>query len=76
MKHLGRKIRQIDLTASAEALLRATKFNDEMHLLPTGGTTYIPKGVYHFPNHEAANERWNRCVAEGIAKIGADRKDE
>ena len=63
-----RKIREISLHASADLLREGAMFNDEIHLLPTGKTTYFPKGVFRYSSHEQANAHWIACVAKGMAE--------
>jgi hypothetical protein len=66
---------QTPIAASPRAarLIEGVRFNDEIHKLPTGNTTFIPKGVYHFCRHEDANRHWQDCVSEGMAKIALER---
>ncbi len=63
-----RKIRQISLVASADLLRQGALFNDEIHQLPTGSTTYIPKGLYRYASHEQANRHWMDCVVKGMVR--------
>ncbi len=70
MRTIGyRKERPITFSASATLLLEGTRFNDEIHRLPTGRSTYIPKGVFRFKTHEAASQHQQDCLIEGMAKI-------
>ncbi len=74
MKSVGhRKAFPITYSASAGALAEGARFNDEIHKLPTGDSTYIPKGVYRFSTHEEANRHAERCLVEGMAQIALDR---
>ena len=74
MRTVGhRHERPITFSASAALLIEGARFNDEIHKLPTGGTTFIPKGVYRFKSHEDANRHWQDCVAGGMAKIALER---
>lgn len=74
MRTVGhRKEQQLTFSASAELLAEGARFNDEIHRLPTGNTTFIPKGVYFFRTHEEANRHQLRCLAEGMARIARDR---
>lgn len=69
MRIVGRrKTRAITLHASAELLREGALFNDEIHRLPTGHTTYFPKGIYRYHSHEDANAHWVECVIHGIAQ--------
>ena len=70
MRTIGhRKERPITFSASATVLLEGARFNDEIHRLPTGRSTFIPKGVFHFKSHEAANQHQQACLIEGMAQI-------
>lgn len=75
MRIVGKlKLRQITLHASSELLKAGCAFNDELHKLPTGNRTFIPKGLYHFKSHEEANRHWDECVAKGMAEIALERR--
>lgn len=54
---------------------RGARFNDEIHRLPTGETTFVPKGVYRFKTLEAADEHLMDCIAKGMAKLARDRSN-
>lgn len=74
MRTIGhRKEHPITFSASASLLLEGTRFNDEIHRLPTGRLTHIPKGVFHFKTHEAANQHQQACLIDGIAEIALNR---
>jgi hypothetical protein len=74
MKTVGhRKEFPISFSASAELLAQGARFNDEMHRLPTGNTTFIPKGVFHFRSHQEANRHQQDCLAKGMAQIALER---
>ncbi len=75
MKTVGqRKQVPITFSASAELLREGARFNDEMHRLPGGGSSLIPKGVRRFKSHEEANRDWLECVARGMAQIARSRR--
>ena len=74
MKQVGqRKERPIGLFASGTLLAEGARFNDEMHRLPTGDMTFIPKGVYRFKTHEEACQHQLDCLAKGMAKVALER---
>ncbi|MEO8409973.1 MAG: hypothetical protein ABI478_05330 [Propionivibrio sp.] len=74
MRTVGkRKQRPITFSASGSLLREGALFNDEMHRLPTGNTTFIPKGVYFFKTHAEANQHQLECLVNGMAKIARDR---
>ena len=54
---------------SAENLIRGAKMNEAMQQLPTGNTTFIPKGkIYRFKTLIEANRFQEECVIDGIVK--------
>ena len=74
MRTVGqRKERPITLLASGVLLAEGARFNDEIHRLPTGDTTFIPKGVYRFKSHEDAYQHQLDCLAKGMAKLALER---
>lgn len=74
MRTIGhRKERPITFSASADLLAEGARFNDEIHRLPTGNTTFIPKGVRRFKTHADANRHQQDCLVEGMAQIALER---
>ena len=74
MRTIGhRKERPITFSASATLLAEGARFNDEIHRLPTGNTTFIPKGIFRFKNHEDANRQQLDSLVEGMAQIALER---
>ena len=74
MRTIGhRKEPPISYSASAELLVQGARFNDEIHRLPTGGRTFIPKGVYRFKSFEAANRHDLDCVVAGMVQAALER---
>lgn len=74
MRTIGyRKERPISFSASAALLAEGARFNDEIHRLPTGNATFIPKGVFRFKTHEEANRHQLDCLVEGMAQIALER---
>jgi len=68
MKQAGvRKQPSVTKNANSALFLRGCLLNDELHRLPTGSTTYFPRGVFHYKTHEAASQHWLECVTSGIA---------
>ena len=75
MRTVGhRKERPISFSASAALLAEGARFNDEIHRLPTGRSTFIPKGVFRFKSHEDANRHQMDCLVEGIADSALARR--
>jgi hypothetical protein len=74
MRTIGhRKEHPISFSASAELLLAGARFNDEIHRLPTGNTSFIPKGVFRFRTHDEANHHQLDCLVAGMAQIALER---
>lgn len=74
MRTVGhRKERSISFSASAALLAEGARFNDEIHGLPTGKLTFIPKGVFRFKTHEDANRHQLECLVEGMAQAALAR---
>lgn len=74
MRTVGhRKDPPIVFSASAALLAEGARFNDETHRLPTGDTTFIPKGVYRFKTLEEADRHDLDCVVAGMVQIALRR---
>ncbi len=69
----NRKERPISFTASAMLLAEGVRFNDEIHRLPTGNTTFIPKGLHFFKTHADANRHQLDCLVKGMAQTALER---
>ena len=77
MKTVGlRQERPVRVLALGTLLAEGARFNDEIHRLPTGNRTFIPKGVYRFKTHEEANRHALDCLAKGMAKIALERAND
>ena len=59
--------------ASAEAFIEGVQFNESLQSLPSGGDTFIPKGVYFFRTHQEADKHRNECLVRGMAALAASR---
>lgn len=68
-----RKERPVGFVASGALLAEGARFNDEIHRLPTGNTTFIPKGVYRFMTHAEANQHQLDCLVKGMAQVARER---
>ena len=72
MKTVGSRCQAlITERASGEALAEGARFSEAV--APLTKTTFIPKGVYRFKTHEAANKHQQDCLARGIAMLAAGR---
>lgn len=56
-----------------QRLAAGARFNDEIHRLPTGNSTFIPKGLYRFKTHVEANAHQEESLAQGMARLALDR---
>ena len=73
MKTIGSR-HQAPLTerASGDSLAAGARFSESIaHLAKT---TFIPKGVYRFKTHEAANKHQQDCLASGMGMLAARRR--
>ena len=59
----------VSFAASATLLAEGARFNDEIHRLPGGNDSFIPKGVYRFKTHAEANQHQMECIARGMAAL-------
>ncbi|MCC6658621.1 MAG: hypothetical protein IT512_10590 [Rhodocyclaceae bacterium] len=74
MRTVGRRTdRPISFSASAELLAEGARFNDEIHRLPTGNRTFIPKGIYRFKSFEDANRFDLDCIVAGVTRAALER---
>jgi hypothetical protein len=76
MRTIGRrKEHPITFSASAALLAEGARFNDEIHRLPTGSTTHIPKGLYRFKTFDEANQHQQDCLIAGMARVALERSN-
>lgn len=69
MRTVGkRKIPGISEKASSALLERGCEFNDNLHSLPSGNSTYFPKGIFRYKTAEEGNKHWEDSVVLGMAK--------
>jgi len=74
MRTIGRrKEHPITFSASAELLRQGARFNDEIHHLPTGGSTRIAKGIYRFKSHEEAQRQIVDSVVSAMLQTALER---
>ena len=75
MKTVGtRREPPISGHASGEALSIGALFSESLSRLAP--STFIPKGVYRFKSHEAANKHQQDCLARGMGLLAAQRNRE
>lgn len=70
MRTIGKRVEPTPTgKPSAENLIRGAAMNEALQKLPTGTTTFIPKGkIYRFETHIEANSFQDECVIAGIVK--------
>ena len=70
MKQVGsRRFPNISLQASGLLLKQGALFNEALaHLAPS---TFVPKGVYRYSSHMAANQHALECLSLGMGKKAA-----
>ena len=65
MKIIGRRREpELLLHARGEALAAGARFSES--IAHFAKSTFIPKGVYRFKTHEAANKHQQDCLARGM----------
>jgi len=72
MKTVGKR-RESAMTALAtgELLAEGARFSESIaHLAKT---TFVPKGVYRYKSHEAANRHQQDCLVHGMGQLAAER---
>jgi hypothetical protein len=75
MRKVGdRREPQITELATGEALSAGARFSESISRLAP--STFIPKGVYRFKSHEAANQHQQDCLARGMGLLAARRSRE
>jgi hypothetical protein len=57
-----------------EALSTGARFSESRARLAP--STFIPKGVYRFASHEAANKHQQDCLTRGMGLLAAKRNRE
>jgi hypothetical protein len=72
MKRVGSKReRTLSLRASGVLLAEGARFNETISRLSP--TTFIPKGIYRFPSHDAANKHAEDCLVRGMGRLAGHR---
>jgi hypothetical protein len=72
MRQVGSK-RERPLVAKASGVLLAegARFSETISRLSQ--TTFVPKGIYRFHSHDAANRHAEDCLARGMGRLAATR---
>jgi hypothetical protein len=75
MRNIGHlRVRPISFSASAVLLAVGTRFNDEIHRLPTANRPLVPKGIFRFKTHEDANRHQVDCLVEAMTQAALARR--
>ena len=72
MKTVGkRREREMTTFATGALLAEGARFSESISYLAK--PTYVPKGVYRFKSHEAANRHAQDCLVSGMGRLAAER---
>ena len=72
MRQVGsRRERVLSVQASGDLLAEGARFSEAVARMAP--TTFIPKGVYRYPSHEAANRHAQDCLVLGMGLLAAER---
>jgi hypothetical protein len=72
MRQVGsRRKRGLALNADGDVLTGGARFNEAISRL--WQTTFMPKGIYRFCSHEAANRHAEDCLVQGMGRLAARR---
>jgi hypothetical protein len=61
----------VALNASGSLLAEGARFNESVSWLSQ--STFVPKGIYRFRSHEAANQHAEDCLVRGMVLLAAMR---
>jgi hypothetical protein len=72
MRQVGsRRERILAVNASGVLLAEGARFNEAISRLSP--TTFVPKGIYRFRSHDAANRHAEDCLVRGMGRLAATR---
>jgi hypothetical protein len=72
MRQVGsRREKGLALNANGDLLTEGARFNEAVSRLSQ--STFVPKGIYRFRSHEAANRHAEDCLARGMGRLAAAR---
>ena len=76
MRTIGKRIvQQVAATPSGELLAAGARFSESIAAMSgLNGQIFMPKGVYRYKSHEAANEHMIECIALGMAMLAKKRQ--
>jgi hypothetical protein len=73
MRRVGSRLEpEVVARASGRLLAEGARFNEEVARLAP--TTFIPKGVYRFSSHDAANRQQFDCLVRGMGLLALGRR--
>ena len=73
MKQIGsRRERPMTVQASGALLADGARFCEAVCAFSP--TTFVPKGVYRYRSHDAANRHQQDCLARGMGALAARRR--
>jgi hypothetical protein len=67
----SRRERVLNVQPSGDLLAEGARFSEAVARLAP--TTFVPKGVYRYRSHEAANRHVQDCLALGMGLLAAER---
>jgi hypothetical protein len=72
MRQVGsRRERALAANPSGELLAEGARFSESISRL--SNSSFVPKGIYRFSSHEAANRHADDCLAQGMGRLAAAR---
>jgi len=72
MRQVGvRREQGLSLNASGSLLIEGARFSEAVSRLSQ--STFVPKGIYRFRSHEAANQHAEDCLVRGMGTLAAMR---
>jgi hypothetical protein len=72
MRQVGsRRELGVALAASGSLLREGARFNEAISQLSR--STFMPKGIFRFHSHEAANQHAEDCLVRGMGLLAATR---
>lgn len=73
MKQVGsRRERELSHRASGALLAEGARFSESIAQLSP--TTFMPKGLYRYRSHDAANQHAQDCLTLGMGLLAAERR--
>lgn len=73
MRQIGsRRERELSFQASGTLLAEGAHFSESIARLSP--TTFLPKGIYRYRSHDAANKHAQDCLTLGMGLLAAERR--